>query len=53
MACFVAEEVRATLPDPAGHVFLAFGIYNAFKSRALESYATQVMYVDRIRKTIQ
>ena len=49
----VANEMRATLPDPTAYVFLAFGIYNAFKSRATEPYATQVLYFDGIRRTIQ
>ena len=49
----VAEELRATLPEPTGWAYLAFGIYNAFKSTASEPYATQVMYVDGLRKIIQ
>jgi len=49
----VADETRATLPESTGYAFLAFGIYNAFKSRATEPYSTQVMYFDGIRKTIQ
>ena len=49
----VADETRPTLPEPSGYSFLAFGIYNAFKSRATQPFATQIMYVDGIRKTIQ
>jgi hypothetical protein len=49
----VADETRATLPESSGYAFLALGIYNAFKGRATEPYATQIMYIDGIRKGIQ
>ena len=47
------SESRATLPSPVAVNRLRFGIYNVFKSRALEPYLPQVVYFDGIGKVIR
>jgi hypothetical protein len=45
----VVEENRPTLPSLEYSNIMNLGIYNAFKSRATEAYATQVIYFDGVR----
>lgn len=49
----MVDQTRATLPSATAVNRASFGIYNAFKSRATEPYATQVFYMDGISKTVQ
>jgi hypothetical protein len=49
----VVEEKRPTLPTAEYSNMMRVGIYNAFKSRATEAYATQVIYFDGVKKTIR
>lgn len=49
----VVEENRPTLPTTESSNMLKMGIYNAFKSRATEAYATQVMYFDGVKKSVR
>jgi hypothetical protein len=49
----VVEENRPTLPTAESSNMLKMGIYNAFKSRATEAYATQVMYFDGVKKSVR
>lgn len=43
-------ETRPTLITKSGAILMKFGIYNSFKSRATESFSTQVVYFDGISK---
>jgi hypothetical protein len=45
------DETKATLPTAGWRHSLKIGIYNAFKSQAIESYDTQVVYFDGIART--
>lgn len=45
-------ETRPTLITKSGKVFMKFGIYNSFKSRAIENFSTQVVYFDGLEKKI-
>jgi hypothetical protein len=49
----VVEENRPTLPTAEYSNMMRVGIYNAFKSRATEAYATQVIYFDGVKKNIR
>lgn len=49
----VVDEVRPTLPTPTSVNFLKLGIYNAFKSQAIEPYGTQIVYFDGLSKTVK
>jgi len=49
----VVEENRPTLPSNEYSNLLKFGIYNSFKSLASETYATQVIYFDGVKKTVR
>ncbi len=47
------NESRATLPSAAATVRLKVGIYNVFRSRALEPYGNQVAYFDGVTKAVR
>jgi hypothetical protein len=47
------DEARQTLPSVAGTNWLKLGIYNAFRSQAIEPYDTQVVYFDDIRRSVR
>lgn len=47
------ERSQATLLDDSGATGIKLGIYNAFKSGAMESFQTQIIYYDGLNKTIQ
>jgi|688.fasta_scaffold240698_3 hypothetical protein len=49
----VVEENRPTLPTAEYSNMMRVGIYNAFKSRASETYATQVIYFDGVKKNVR
>ena len=45
-------ENRQTLPDSGSGHSLKLGIYNAYKSKAMEPYGKQVVYFDAISKSV-
>lgn len=47
----VVDETRQTLPTPTSVNWLKIGIYNAFKSQAIEPYENQVVYYDGLSKS--
>ena len=47
------DETKRTLPSPGQRHSLRVGIYNAFKSGAIEPYDTQVTYFDGIKTSIR
>ena len=47
------HEARQTLPTKESWHNLAFGIYNAFKSKATEPYNRQIVYFDSISKSVK
>ena len=47
------DETRPTLQTSDMRHALKVGIYNAFRSEAVEPYETQVVYFDGIRRTIE
>jgi hypothetical protein len=49
----LVDETRQTLPTPTSVNRLKIGIYNSFKSRATESYDTQIIYYDGLSKVVK
>ena len=47
------HETRQTLPDSSSGHSLKLGIYNAYKSKAMEPYGKQVVYFDAISKSVK
>ena len=47
------SESRPTLPSATATIRFKFGIYNVFRSRALEPYGNQVVYFDGISKAVR
>jgi hypothetical protein len=46
------HETRQTLPDASSGHSLKFGIYNAYKSKAVEPFGKQIVYFDAISKSV-
>ena len=47
------EREQPTLLDANGSTGIKLGIYNAFKSGAVQTYSTQIIYYDNLHKSIQ
>lgn len=43
-------ETRPTIITKSGSILMKFGIYNSFRSRATESFSTQIVYFDGLSK---
>lgn len=48
----MVHETRQTLPSSTAVNWLKIGIYNAYKSAAVEPYETQVVYYGKLKKTV-
>ena len=47
------HETRQTLPDSGSGHSLKFGIYHAYKSKAVEPYGKQIVYFNAISKSVK